>query len=140
MNDAAADAVPKAEVRSQQQRTPLRDTQTQHTPPSRQPQPVPKRTLPRGVVRACSGVLESVDAEPYATYARAAEDAISCVRGGSERQRAMLADAIRLNLINRKEYPYEVLARRFGLPVSCSTFKREKMRYLRRFAELCGFI
>ena len=32
-------------------------------------------------------------------------------------------------LVNRYEYPYELLVRRYNLPVSLSTFKREKKKY-----------
>ena len=99
--------------------------------------------LPRGIVRACAGIAESVDAEPYASYVAAAAAIIGASYGDSpsaQHKRRQLAEAVRLNLINRREYPYELLVRRFELAVSLSTFKREKYKYCYELARLCGFI
>lgn len=99
--------------------------------------------LPRGVVKACAGIVEGVFVEPYLTYVKEAERVVGTGYGDSpsaQRDRQLLVEAIKLNLTNRIEYPYELLARRFGLAVSLSTFKREKMKYCYELARLCGFI
>ena len=42
-------------------------------------------------------------------------------------------------LINRKEYPFDLLQRRYGLPCTKKTFRREARKYVRILAGLCGF-
>ena len=102
-----------------------------------------KYKLPRGVVKACAGIVESVNREPYKFYIANAAISVGAnyaLDEAAQKERAQLIEAIKLNLINRQEYPYELLVRRYGLPVSLSTFKREKMKYCYALAKLCKFV
>lgn len=91
----------------------------------------------RGVERTCSGLIESVHCSPYSEYMALAE---SCVaRDWDEKQRKNLIQAIRLNLINSKEYPFEMLQRKYGLPCSRKVFRREARKYVQILSGLCGF-
>lgn len=102
-----------------------------------------KYILPSGVVKACAGIVESVAAEPYAGYIKQAETIIGVSYAGdfaAQAERARLVEAIKHNLVNRQEYSYQFLARRYNLPVSLATFKREKRRFCYELAKQCGFI
>lgn len=102
-----------------------------------------KYTLSRGVVKACAGIVEGVTAEPYITHIANAGRVVGVnysLDEGAQRERARLIEAIKLNLINRRECPFEYLARRYSLPVSLATFKREKTKYCYTLAVLCGFV
>ncbi len=91
----------------------------------------------RGVERACGGIVESVRCQPYTEYMELAE---SCVaRDWDEKQRKKLTEAIKLNLINQKEYPFDLLQRKYGLPCSRKIFRRESRRYVQILSGLCGF-
>ena len=91
----------------------------------------------RGVERACGGIIESVKRPPYTEYMALAESCIA--RDWDERQRQNLMQAIRLNLINQKEYPFELLQRKYGLPCGRKTFRRESRKYVQILSNLCGF-
>ena len=91
----------------------------------------------RGVLRACGGIVESVTCSPYSEYMLLAESCLA--RDWDEKERARLVQAIKLNLINRKEYPFELLQRKFDLPCCQKTFRRESRRYVRILSGLCGF-
>lgn len=102
-----------------------------------------KNILPRGIVRACAGIVESVVEEPYKTYIIEAGRVVGvnyALDDAAQWEREKLIEAIKCNLVNRYEYPYELLVRRFNLAVSLSTFKREKKKYCYELARLCGFI
>ena len=87
--------------------------------------------------RACGGILESVKNYPYSAYI---ELAGTCVgRDWDEKQRKNLTEAIKLNLINQKEYPFDLLQRRFCLPCSRKVFRREARKYVQILSGLCGF-
>ena len=91
----------------------------------------------RGVERACGGIVESVRSSPYTEYIELASGCVA--RGWDEKARQDLTEAIKLNLINKKTYPFELLQRRFGLPCSRSTFRREECNFVRVLSGLCGF-
>ena len=57
----------------------------------------------------------------------------------AEDERKNLAEAIRLNLINQKEYPFEMLQRKYNLPCSRKVFRREARIYVNVLSGLCGF-
>ena len=102
-----------------------------------------KYTLPGGIVKACAGIVEGVTAEPYRTHIANAGRVVGenyALTESGQKERERLTEAIKLNLINRREYPFEYLARRYNLPVSLATFKREKMKYCYTLAVLCGFV
>lgn len=99
--------------------------------------------VPPGIVKACAGVVEAVTREPWCGYVREAEEAIGrnfADDAKAQRTRAALVEAVKRNLVNRKADPFEQLARRYGLPIDAKAFYREKMRFCRRLAELCGWV
>jgi hypothetical protein len=91
----------------------------------------------RGVTRACGGLLESVKTYPYTEYMEMA--ALTVGKDWEEEARQNLAEAIRLNLINQKEYPFEMLQRRYQLPCSRKVFRKEARIYVNVLSGLCGF-
>ena len=107
-----------------------------------------KRTVkipapPEGVVRACSGIVESVHLPPFDDYIASASLMIGenyAADAASERERAKLVEAVKLNLINRKEYPYTLLQRKYNLPLDIRSFLWEKRRFVYNLAILCGFL
>ena len=92
---------------------------------------------PRGIERACGGIIESVKCLPYTDFVKTAEEAVAC--DWDEKQRKNLTEAIKLNLVNQKEYPFDLLQRKYGLPCSRKIFRREARRYVQVLAKLCGF-
>jgi hypothetical protein len=56
-----------------------------------------------------------------------------------EKERKKLAEAIKLNLINQKEYPFEMLQRKYQLPCSRKVFRKEARLYVNVLSGLCGF-
>ena len=96
-----------------------------------------------GVVRACSGIVESVHIPPYGDYIVSASQVIGenyAADDASEIQRQKLVEAVKLNLINRKEYPYSLLQRKYNLPLDIRSFLWEKRRFIYTLATLCGFL
>lgn len=100
--------------------------------------------LTRGAVKACAGIVESAaNIQPYADYIKNAERAVGRTFSpdpAAQAERARLIEAIKLNLINRRENNFELLVRRFSLPVSLSMFKREKYKFCYALAVECGFV
>ncbi len=91
----------------------------------------------RGVFRACGGIVESVRTLPYTEFMELAEKSVA--PDWSENERKKLAEAIKLNLINSKEYPFELLQRKYALPCSQKTFRKESRKYVQVLSGLCGF-
>ncbi|MBP3321825.1 MAG: hypothetical protein J6M12_05690 [Clostridia bacterium] len=91
----------------------------------------------RGVTRACGGLVESVKTSPYTEYMALAASMVG--KDWDEKQRQNLAEAIRLNLINQKEYPFELLQRKYQLPCSRKVFRGESRLYVNVLSQLCGF-
>ncbi len=97
-----------------------------------------KNKIPsRGVTRACGGLVESVKTSPYTEYMALAASMVG--KDWDEKQRANLAEAIRLNLINQKEYPFDLLQRKYQLPCSRKVFRKEARLYVNVLSDLCGF-
>lgn len=94
----------------------------------------------RGLYRMVSGLI--VYSEAPAVVAAIDEATAEIGRGrysiDAETHRRALADAVRLNLIDRHEHPYESLVRRYGLCESPAQFREERLQFCRRVAELCG--
>ena len=97
--------------------------------------------LPKGMVRACAGVVECVmfSSEQMSDHVResvilAGEVVGKGFTAEAELCRQHLVDAIRFNLANRRDYPIAALTRHFGLPVSEWTFIREKQLYCAELA------
>ena len=103
-----------------------------------------KYLLPPGITKVCAGIVEGAgELEPYASYIKRAECAIGATYSAdpaAQSERAQLVKAVKYNLVNRREYPYELLARKYGLPMSLSSFKREKCKFCFELARLCGFV
>ena len=97
------------------------------------------RRLPRGIVRAVSGIVEDVGAEPYHTIVSESAEVIGAGIA-SERVRRRLIVAVQLNVANHREWPFERLQRRYELPCSLSYFKKQKYKYIMEVADRCGFI
>lgn len=91
----------------------------------------------RGVARACGGLIESVRTKPYTDYMMLA--AMCVGKDWDERQRGNLISAIQLNLINSKEYPFELLQRKYNLPCGRKEFRAESRKYVQILSGLCGF-
>ncbi|MBQ7847114.1 MAG: hypothetical protein IJX08_00235 [Clostridia bacterium] len=91
----------------------------------------------RGVTRACAGLLESVRTYPYTAYMELAASVVG--KEWDEEERQKLTEAIKLNLINQKEYPFEMLQRKYQLPCSRKVFRREARLYVNVLSGLCGF-
>ena len=64
------------------------------------------RRLPRGIVRAVSGIVEDVGAEPYRTIVSESAEVIGAGIA-SERVRRRLIVAVQLNVANHREWPFE---------------------------------
>lgn len=99
--------------------------------------------LPRGINRACSGIVENVTSPPYSDYIDLAGLCVGTnyqCDDDSELQRRQLVEAIKLNLIDRKEYPFSLLQRHFNLPIGIRAFLAEKRKFTHRLAVLCGFL
>ena len=91
----------------------------------------------RGVTRACGGLVESVKTYPYTAYMEIAAGMVG--KDWDAKEREKLAEAIKLNLINQKEYPFEMLQRKYQLPCSRKIFRRESRLYVKVLSGLCGF-
>ena len=94
----------------------------------------------RGLYRMISGLLvcSHAPAVVNAIEEASAEVGRSRYSQEAESHRQALADAVRLNLIDRHEYPYELLVRRYGLCESPAQFREERLQFCRRVAQTCG--
>ena len=98
------------------------------------------RSLPRSVIRFCAAVVDCAETEPYLTAIERAEKTVgSCYPSHAVQERETLAKAIRLNLINQKEWPYVRLTALYDLPIHENTFSREKIRFCKILAKELGF-
>lgn len=99
--------------------------------------------LPRGIVRACAGLVESCTAEPYTTYISLAESVVGqnyALGEQAQKNRQQLVAAVKFSLTNRRDYPFQQLKRHFGLCVGYNLFGREKKKFCYELARLCGFL
>lgn len=86
--------------------------------------------LPRGAVKACAGIVECARNEPYLSAVEQAGQAVGRTYApAAEPARLRLLTAVKLNLINRKEYPIETLRAQYGFFESNGQFKREKKQF-----------
>lgn len=99
--------------------------------------------LKPGIVRACGGLIEACNTEPYITAIANAGRVVGQSYGLSDeaqQRREELVKAIKLNLINRKEYPFDLLQRKFDLPISNKTFGIEKIKFCQAMAKELNLI
>lgn len=94
----------------------------------------------RGLYRMISGLLvcSNTPAVVNAINEASAEVGRGRYTEQAESHRQALADAVRLNLIDRHEYPYELLVRRYGLCETAAQFREERLQFCRRVAQMCG--
>ena len=94
----------------------------------------------RGLYRMISGLLVCSHAPAVVNAIEEASAEVGSSRYSQEAEshRQALADAVRLNLIDRHEYPYELLVRRYGLCESPAQFREERLQFCRRVAQMCG--
>ncbi len=90
-------------------------------------------TLSAGIVKVVSGLVECAETEPYISAIKAADERVGvdifAKNEAAQRTREHLTTAIKLNLANRKDYPYSLLRRQYNLPVSYGQFTAIKRRY-----------
>jgi len=99
--------------------------------------------IPSGIIVACSGIVRAYYCGGVTNAVRNAVNVASGDIGttihDAEVQRN-LQYCILHNVANRREYPFELLQRKYCLPVSVSTFMRYKYAFCRRLAIECGLI
>lgn len=95
-----------------------------------------KYTLPRGIVKACAGLVQAAaDVEPYKSAIENAEAKIwpsAPAEQQAERQRLLVA--IKRNLTSPRSPKIDALIAEYGLHISAPTFKRYKRRFCWEFA------
>ena len=98
------------------------------------------RHIPRGVWRLCAGMVEADQILPprYRHAVRMAESAIG--EGLDPQVRRTLTEAVKLNLISCRDWPFELLRRRYGLPLGHNAFGREKYNFCRALARELGIL
>lgn len=88
--------------------------------------------LPHGIVRACAGIIEAADVLPerYKKAVAHAEESIGDNFGvdAIAARRALVA-AVKLSIINQKDWPYDFLEAHYGFAVSRRTFYKEKRKF-----------
>lgn len=98
--------------------------------------------LDDNIVKACAGIVgASPQTEPYRSAIHQAEQVIGTdFAPGAQQSRMELIKSVKLNLINRKENPFEDLRRRYMLPVGKKQFTDEKKRFCYELAKNLGMI
>ena len=86
--------------------------------------------LTSGQMKICAGMVESADGEPYLTAISFAETALrlNCF-DMTEAQGRRLAKAVQLNLVNRKDYPVDLLCYTHDLPIGKRRFYAERRQF-----------
>lgn len=97
-----------------------------------------KYQISAAAVRFVAGVVECGGGiSPFREAIAEADDQVGeKIQCEQVRQRLILS--IHLNLINRKQYPFDLLQRKFDLPISISTFEREKFKFCYNIASVLG--
>ena len=99
--------------------------------------------LPHGIVRACAGVVEALDVLPdryKQAVARAEESVGQSFDKDAVAVRKALVAAVKLSIINQKDWPYDFLEAHYGFAVSRRTFTREKRKFCWALAKELGMI
>ncbi len=86
----------------------------------------------------CGAILEYRKQQPYKRCVRAAAERMK-IDGMAEGVRAKLIEAIILNVINFREYPFDRLQRKFELPIAQNEFTTYKNQFCALLAEEAGF-
>lgn len=91
----------------------------------------------RMIRRFCGAILECREMEPYKCYVqKAAKYVVEELTDNAQRQD--LVEAIMLNVLNYKEYPFDFLQRRYMLAITHKEFSRLKTIFCRHLAIECG--
>ncbi|HEX3018594.1 MAG TPA: hypothetical protein VHP31_12190 [Caproicibacter sp.] len=98
--------------------------------------------LDDNIVKACAGIVgASPDTEPYRSAILQAEQTIGAdFAQGAQGSRERLIKSVKLNLVNRKENPFEDLRRRYDLPIGKNGFADEKKKFCYQLAKNLGMI
>ena len=99
--------------------------------------------MPRGIVRACAGVVEALDVLPdryKQAVARAEESVGQSFDKDAVAVRKALVAAVKLSIINQKDWPYDFLEAHYGFAVSRRTFYKEKRKFCWALAKELGMI
>ena len=101
-----------------------------------------KPDIPHAIWRTCAGIVEAEQILPaeYRTAITNAEQSIGQTFSPNSQARRDLVKAVKLNFVNRKEWPFELLRRRYFLPISYNAFGREKKRFCFALAKELGLL
>lgn len=102
-----------------------------------------KYDLPRGVVRACAGLVESCPNERVAQAIKRAEQVIGTEYADNpiaQRNRQHLIHMVKGNLVNYKLFDRETMNRRYGLQISHNELWREKKKFCYQLSKELGFL
>lgn len=97
------------------------------------------------IKNACKGILQAYEAgllsDRYRQAVRAAQETVGTgYTATAAPERAKLTRAVTLNLINRRQYPYDKLRALYGLTVGKRKFEEEKAVFCAVLAEKIGMI
>lgn len=101
-----------------------------------------KPDIPHAVWRTCAGIVEAEQILP-SSYRQAisnAEQVIGQNFSPSSQARSDLIEAVKLNFVNRKKWPFELLKRRYTLPLSYNAFGKEKKKFCFALAKELGLL
>lgn len=101
-----------------------------------------KPDIPHAIWRTCAGIVEAEQILPaeYRAAIANAEQAVGKNFSPNSQARMDLVEAVKLNFVNRKEWPFELLRRRYFLPISYNAFGREKKRFCFALAKELGLL
>lgn len=85
----------------------------------------------------CSAILAEKDTQPYKKYVQYAEKSV-CQDIQDQKSRDDVINAIELNLLNYKIYPFDALQRKYSLPVSAKYFAKEKKTFCDAITRISG--
>lgn len=92
-----------------------------------------------------AAVIVCADTEEYKSLLEAASKRVGITLYANDNEKAeanrkMLVEAIQLNLLDRRQYSYEVVQRKYNLPVSLREFRRERIEFCKDIAKQTGMI
>lgn len=93
----------------------------------------------RMIRRFCGAILECREKEPYKSYIKKALEWTG-QEIDNDQQREALSEAIVLNVLNYKEYPFEFVQRKYNIVIGHKEFSRQKKIFCRHLAIECGLL
>lgn len=93
---------------------------------------------PKAIRRFCGAVLEYRHMQPYKNHIK---KAIEDLRDGTmtDELHEKTMEAIIQNILSSKRYPFELLQRKYGLPMNHVEFGARKNQFCTALAKRCGF-